>query len=274
MGTSPGRRRQRRAAAYLVATAALAVAAVTSHAPSPVPQAGRPTGSTDVVGLMADQPVASVTTLRTGRGGTPRLAPAVRISVTGAVRPAVGTAQVPGVLLAAYRTAAGQVPASCHLPVSLLAAIGQVESGSLVGYPLDAQHRTSILGPVLDGHGFAAVADTDHGRWDGNTTWDRAVGPMQFIPSTWARFGVDGDGDGVADPQDIEDAALSAAFYLCYGGRDLSDVRDLRSAVLSYNHSQAYLLLVLTYQQRFAGLGLDRSTQIIGLSTRLALTAF
>jgi hypothetical protein len=184
MGTSPGRRRQRRAAAYLVATAALAVAAVTANSPGPVRQAGRQTGSTDVVGLMADQPVASVTTLRTGRGGTPRLAPAVRISVTGAVRPAVGTAQVPGVLLQAYRTAAGQVPASCHLPVSLLAAIGQVESGSLANLPLDARHRTSVLGPVLDGNHVAAVRDTDQGRYDGNRTWDRAVGPMQFIPST------------------------------------------------------------------------------------------
>jgi membrane-bound lytic murein transglycosylase B len=48
------------------------------------------------------------------------------------------------------------------------------------------------------------------------------MGPMQFIPGTWRLFGVDGDGDGVADPQDVEDASAATAAYLCYGGRDLS----------------------------------------------------
>ncbi|NUS51519.1 MAG: lytic transglycosylase domain-containing protein, partial [Nocardioidaceae bacterium] len=165
------------------------------------------------------------------------------------------------------------VPTSCHLPVSLLAAIGQVESGSLVGHPVDAQHRTSVLGPVLDGNGFAAIRDTDHGRWDGDPTWDRAVGPMQFIPSTWERFGVDGDGDGEANPQDLEDATAATAAYLCYGGRDLSQAPDLRSAVLSYNHSQAYLELVLTYQARYAALGLDDEGVVRGLPTSIALNA-
>ena len=148
--------------------------------------------------------------------------------------------------------------------MSLLAAIGQVESGSLVGRPVDRRHRTAVLGPVLDGHGYATVADTDAGRWDGNATWDRAVGPMQFIPGTWRTFGVDGDGDGVANPQDVEDAAASTAAYLCYGGRDLSDPAALRAAILSYNHSPAYLGLVLTYQERFAGLGLDDGTTVAG----------
>jgi hypothetical protein len=169
------------------------------------------------------------------------------------------------VLLQAYRSAVGSVAPSCNLKVSLLAAIGQVESGSLVGVRLDARHRTSILGPVLDGRGFAAIPDTDNGRWDGNTRWDRAMGPMQFLPSTWRTFGVDGDGDGVADPQDVEDATASAAAYLCYGGRDLAQPSVLRSAVLSYNHSAAYERLVLTYQQRFAALGLDRGAQAVGI---------
>ena len=273
MGTSLLRRRQRRAAAYLVATTALAVVAATSTSPGTVRDAGRPTGSSDVVGLMADQPVASVTTLRTGTGGAPRLAPAVQIGATGAVRPAVSTTQVPEVLLSAYRAAVGQVPASCHLPVSLLAAIGQVESGSLAGRPLDARHRTSILGPVLNGHHVAAVPDTDQGRYDGNRTWDRAVGPMQFIPSTWRTFGVDGDHDGVADPQDVEDAASTAAVYLCYGGRDLSQPASLASAILSYNHSEAYRQLVMTYQQRFAALGLDQGAVLSSLPAGLGLSA-
>jgi hypothetical protein len=170
------------------------------------------------------------------------------------------------VLLKAYQSAVDQAPAACHLPVSLLAAIGEVESGSLVGRPLDTEHRTSVLGPVLDGHGYAAVPDSDDGRVDGDSTWDRAVGPMQFLPSTWRRFGADGDGDGVADPQDVEDAAAGAAAYLCYGSRDLADPQDVRSAVLAYNHSQAYVDLVLTYQQRFHRLGLDGGGRVVGTS--------
>ncbi|MGA8210663.1 MAG: lytic transglycosylase domain-containing protein, partial [Nocardioidaceae bacterium] len=166
--------------------------------------------------------------------------------------------EVPVVLLEAYRAAAAGAPPSCHLPVSLLAAIGEVESGSLSGRRLDARHRTSVLGPVLDGHGFAAVPDTDDGRLDGNTRWDRAVGPMQFLPATWRVFGVDGDGDGVAEPQDVEDAAASAASFLCYGGRDLARPDQLRTAVLAYNHSLPYQRLVLTYRSRYAEQGMDQ----------------
>jgi hypothetical protein len=200
--------------------------------------------------------------------------PAIRIAATGSSMGVQGVrVDIADVLLAAYRAAVTRAPAGCHLPVSLLAAIGQVESGSLVGWPVDRRHRTSVLGPVLDGHGYATIADTDAGRWDGNATWDRAVGPMQFIPGTWRTFGVDGDGDGVANPQDVEDAAASTAAYLCYGSRDLSDPAVLRAAILSYNHSPAYLGLVLTYQERFAGLGLDDGTTVAGLPTHLALSA-
>jgi Transglycosylase SLT domain len=185
------------------------------------------------------------------------LPPALHIATTTALGHQVADAGIAHVLLDAYRSAAGRVPSSCQLPVSLLAAIGEVESGSLVGRSIDAHHRTFVLGPVLNGNGFAAIADTDNGRLDGDSRWDRAMGPMQFVPSTWKTFGVDGDGDGVADPQNIYDAAASAAGYLCYGGRDLSQPAMLSAAILSYNHSSAYERLVLTYQQRYAGLGLD-----------------
>jgi Transglycosylase SLT domain len=186
----------------------------------------------------------------------------------------VARVDIADVLLDAYRSAAASAPASCHLPVSLLAAIGQVESGSLADAPLDARHRASILGPVLDGrHGFKAIKDTDGGRWDGDRRWDRAVGPLQFIPSTWRTFGVDGDGDGVADPQDVEDAAATAAAYLCYGGRDLSRPSTMKAAVLAYNASAAYEALVLTYQKRYATLGLDQGISVVGLSTVVAAGA-
>ncbi|MEP7088809.1 MAG: lytic murein transglycosylase [Nocardioidaceae bacterium] len=213
---------------------------------------------------VARQPAASLTRA----GDSPPLAPAPAVHIglvsdpAGPRRTAVPSSGIPAVLLSAYRSAAAGAPAACHLPVSLLAAIGEVESGSLAGRTLDARHRTSIFGPVLDGHGVSAVPDTDQGRLDGNATWDRAVGPMQFIPSTWRLFGVDGDGDGVADPQDLEDASASTAAYLCYGGRDLRDPATLGSAILSYNHSTSYERLVLTYQRRYAGLGLDRGVTL------------
>ena len=164
-----------------------------------------------------------------------------------------------GVLVAAYRSAAAAAPSSCNLPVALLAAIGQIESGSAGGRQIGADHvvRPGIFGPLLDGGPFAAIRDTDHGVLDGNTSWDRAVGPMQFIPSTWARSGVDGDGDGRADPQNVYDAAWSAAGYLCRYGRDLSVPSDLRTAIYSYNQSDAYVLAVLEWMRYFDGKGLQ-----------------
>lgn len=166
--------------------------------------------------------------------------------------PVDGTQQqhVSALLWSAYADAVAGAPSSCHLPISLLAAIGQVDSGSLSGRTLDTGHRVvpAVLGPVLDGNGFGAIADTDGGALDGNNRWDRAVGPMQILPDAWARWGRDGDDDGRVDPQDIEDATATTAAYLCTGGRDLDDPGDLASAILSHNSSRAYLTLVLQWK--------------------------
>ena len=165
-----------------------------------------------------------------------------------------GTAAGPGrkmtkydVLGAAYQKAADALADGCHLPFAVLMAIGEVESGSLRGRTLDARDNVvpPVIGPALTGSGFAAIRDSDRGRLDGDPVWDRAVGPMQFIPGTWRLWGADGNGDGVADPQNVEDAALSAGRYLCAGGRDLARRADLERAILSYNHSRRYLETVL-----------------------------
>jgi hypothetical protein len=182
------------------------------------------------------------------------LEPAIEIPAS-ALDQANGARQfsLSSVLLSAYQAAVAGAPSTCNLSVPLLAAIGQVESGSLVGRSLDSGHRLTepVLGPVLDGNGFAAIADTDNGTLDGDTTWDRAMGPMQFIPSTWRTFGVDADADGATDPQDVDDATASAAAYLCADGRDLSTEEGVRAAVLSYNNSQAYYFLVLRWKAAF-----------------------
>ena len=80
------------------------------------------------------------------------------------------------------------------------------------------------------------------GVLDGDTEFDRAVGPMQFIPESWQRYGRDADGDGVIDPHQIDDAALGAANLLCDNGRDLSVPEDWTQAVYSYNRSREYLI--------------------------------
>ena len=74
---------------------------------------------------------------------------------------------------------------------------------------------------------------------------------MQFIPSTWSVVGVDADGDGVRNPQDVDDAALGTAVYLCSGADDLGTDDGRRSAVFRYNHSQSYVDLVLAIMDAY-----------------------
>jgi hypothetical protein len=175
---------------------------------------------------------------------------------TAAIAP---TEDLTGDVLAAYTLAVAVSPAQCHLTTPLLAAIGQVESGNLAGHTIDAAHRVSpeILGPVLDGKKYRAVPDTDAGHWDHNTIWDRALGPMQIIPASWRVVGIDMDGDGVRDPQNIYDSAGAAMAYLCSGGRDLSSAAGLKQAILSYNQSDAYLHAVLAWKSVFDNADLD-----------------
>ncbi len=167
-----------------------------------------------------------------------------------------GGAGIPAVVLAAYRRAEATLSRTqpdCHLPWQLLAAIGQVESGQAERGDVTPAGTTvhRILGPVLDGNGFADIPDTDNGRWDGDPVHDRAVGPMQFIPSTWAKWQADGNGDGVKDPNNVFDAALAAGDYLCAAGGDLAVPADMRRAILGYNHSDAYLRTVESWYEYF-----------------------
>jgi membrane-bound lytic murein transglycosylase B len=166
---------------------------------------------------------------------------------------------IPAVALAAYQRAQTVINAadsSCHLPWQLVAAIGRVESdhGRAQGNTLTNKgiDVPGIYGPVLDGrNGTARITDTDGGQYDHNTRFDRAVGPMQFIPSTWAIVGVDGDNDGQRNPQDIYDASLAAAVYLCAGNRNLATPTGMRAAVLSYNHSASYVALVMAIERAY-----------------------
>jgi membrane-bound lytic murein transglycosylase B len=164
---------------------------------------------------------------------------------------------IPNRALAAYASAALTLTTekpSCQLGWNTIAAIGHIESNdgrhggaglSENGYP-----SVPIIGPALDGGSFAGIHDSDAGKWDGDSIWDHAVGPFQFIPQTWATWGADGNGDGQTDPQQVDDAALAAARYLCHAG-DLSTAENWRRAVLSYNHSEAYVDEIAAVANRY-----------------------
>lgn len=156
--------------------------------------------------------------------------------------------EIPTRVLRAYVTAAAQANAAeprCELAWNTVAAIGRIESihGAVNGSRIDDEGvaRPRIRGVALDGDGVRAIADTDGGDLDGDRTWDRAVGPMQFIPTTWARWGSDGDGDGRSNPQDVDDAALAASRYLCGSGKELGSRDGWLRAVVTYNQSAAYV---------------------------------
>jgi membrane-bound lytic murein transglycosylase B len=185
-------------------------------------------------------------------------AASVSVPEASAIEAAVGLAAggIPSTAHEAYVRAAAASPAGCHIAWSLVAAIGRVESnhGRFAGAVLHSDGRSTpaIIGRALDGKGTALIRDTDGGRLDGDRNYDRAVGPMQFIPSTWRAYATDGDGDGRSDPFDIHDAGGAAAKYLCAAGRDLSSTAGKRRAVLAYNHSATYVATVLKLAAAYA----------------------
>lgn len=185
---------------------------------------------------------------------------------------------IPRTALVAYQVAATTMAAAdpdCGVDWTLLAAIGRVETdhGRHDGATLraDGVARPLIRGVALDGKGpVALIRDTDGGQLDDDRRWDRAVGPMQFLPGTWGYAGVDGDGDGVRSPDNINDAALAAAVYLCAAPGALDGRSGVRAAVYRYNPSDAYVDLVLHVAKAYSAGDL---TQLPTGGTTLALGA-
>ena len=140
---------------------------------------------------------------------------------------------------------------NCAIPWWAIAGVGRTESkhGTYRGASLGRDGLVSppIFGPELDGsNSFAIVRDSDGGALDGTARTDRAVGPMQFLPSSWKAVARDATGDGIADPQNLYDAALTAGVYLCRKGPGLNQEGPLRSAYFSYNRSQRYVDIVMS----------------------------
>jgi membrane-bound lytic murein transglycosylase B len=167
-----------------------------------------------------------------------------------------GALGIPAMALSAYRNAERMMSASnpgCGISWNLLAGIGRIESMHANGGATDP-HGTAIraiYGPALDGTlpGNELIVQSSA---DGQVAYARAMGPMQFLPGTWARYAADGDGDGVADPQNLYDSTLAAARYLCSGGLDLRDPSQAMSAILRYNNSMPYAQSVLSWAAAYA----------------------
>ncbi len=188
------------------------------------------------------------------------IAPGVPKGSADKILSGASTNGIPAAALAAYQRAAQVIDTAdpkCNIEWPLIAAIGRVESnhGTYGGNRLTSEGVSTpgIIGIALDGsNGTAVINDTDAGQYDSDKKFDRAVGPMQFIPSTWSVVGVDGDGDGKRNPQDIDDAALATAVYLCSGDENLGTRAGQEKAVYRYNHSDEYVKLVLSIADAYA----------------------
>jgi membrane-bound lytic murein transglycosylase B len=163
---------------------------------------------------------------------------------------------IPRAALEAYGYAARSLQTStpgCGMSWTVLAGIGEAESdhGRFGGARLDPNGNPTIpiRGVPLDGqNGLQRIPDTDHPTPAGaDPTYVRAMGPFQFIPSDWKKWGQDADGSGVADPDNIYDAALAAGTYLCATAGDIRQPERFWAAVLTYNQSQSYGQEVLNW---------------------------
>jgi len=231
-----------RAVVVLAATALLMASSCSWRIGTPIPE-GVPPPPGD--------PVPNINTHAAGR-------PAGQLHQWAAVR--APELDMPVTALEAYAYAAKVAEVenpSCHLAWTTLAGIGMVEShnGTYHGATIapNGDVTPPIRGVRLDGsNGNLEIVDADGGQMDGDPTYARAMGPMQFIPETWRLYGVDANNDGVVSPDNIDDAALSAAGYLCWRGRDLATPEGWMKALRAYNLSDQYARTVRDWATAYA----------------------
>lgn len=168
----------------------------------------------------------------------------------------VGSMRIPIMALNAYRNAERMMASAypgCGVSWNLLAGIGRIESLHANGGATDSNGTPvqPIYGPTLDGTlaGNEVIVQSVQA---GRVTYARAMGPMQFLPGTWARYASDGDGDGKADVQNLFDSTLAAARYLCSGNMNLRDQSHVLASILRYNNSMAYAQNVMGWAAAYA----------------------
>ncbi|MFF0542899.1 lytic transglycosylase domain-containing protein [Nocardia thailandica] len=244
-------------AGLVAVTAAAATNAGTAAAPAAV-ETDLPTGELEAVAAAQAEAPAMHAMANLSASATPEVRTVAQPNDRVAADLPAGPLGIPGIAVAAYQHAeevlAAQNP-NCHMPWTMLAGIGRVESthaygkADAAGNPIKA-----VYGPVLDGslYGNNVIHDSDNGALDGLDGYDRAIGPMQFLPETWHRYAADGNNDGIADPQNLFDAALTAGRYLCDGGLDMRDLGQQTKAILRYNNSMAYVANVMAWAGSYA----------------------
>jgi len=232
-----------RAVAVVGATALLMASSCSWQVGTPIPEGVPPP---------AGDPVPKIDTHAGGR-------PADQLRQWAAERaPELG---IPVAALEAYAYAARVAEVEnpdCHLEWTTLAGIGEVEShhGTFRGATIGENGDVSppIRGVRLDGtNGNLEIIDNEGVSRDEESIHARAMGPMQFIPDTWKLYGVDANNDGVISPDNFDDAALSAAGYLCWRGKDLATPRGWMDALRAYNHSDQYARTVRDWATAYAG---------------------
>lgn len=239
--------------AVVAATAVVVSAIVVFLAPrGPLPLPGGEPQAEEPLPTWAPPPAPPTKASGPGKGVAGRVDPEW-------VAEASAATGIPERALAAYAgvalAKAAEMPA-CGLSWATLAGIGAVESdhGRHGGNVLDEKGtaRPGIFGVALDGVGVALIPDSDDGRIDGDPELDRAVGPMQFIPEAWRNWNVDGNGDGTMDPQNIDDATLAAANYLCRASTAYDTEEGWAAGVRAYNSATTYAGTVARFAIRFA----------------------
>jgi hypothetical protein len=199
-----------------------------------------------LVALVLAVGAAALLGLAVGAGSLARYAAADKPPLA----PADGA--IPADLLPVYRQAAATCPG---LPWCVLAAVGWAESRHAGGHadPRTGRAAPPIIGPPLDGHdGLALISDPSSA--DG---YAHALGPMQFLPATWAQWATPAPGrpaDATPDPQNAWDTIYTAARMLCASdaGHD-----DIRQALFAYNHSTDYADAVLAQAALYADSATD-----------------
>ncbi|MBB5633405.1 membrane-bound lytic murein transglycosylase B [Cryobacterium mesophilum] len=233
--------------------AVIAVVVMVVLSPRVTPPGGAP-GPSEKPGpdyaLAADPPPVAAERTRRGVAGLADAGWVDRVSAASGI-PARALAAYAGVAIAKARA----MPA-CGLGWTTLAGIGLVESdhGRHGGSSVEEDGTVSppIFGIALDGSASSHIPDSDGGTFDGDAKFDRAVGPMQLIPQTWRNWHVDGSGDGKEDPQNIDDAVLATANYLCRASGDMADRAGWRAGILAFNSSNAYVQSVANAANRYA----------------------
>ncbi|MBB2911838.1 hypothetical protein FHS43_003111 [Streptosporangium becharense] len=206
-------------------------------------ETGRRLGLLPGVALLVHGPEKAAATVRSGVGRL--LSPGAQVVAVGADRTAGASAD--GSSGGTTATAGSSGRAAADRP----AAARRVLVGRPASY-LELYRKSAEVCPGLSWTILAAIGqvESSHGRNNGPSSAG-AQGPMQFMPATWKAYGVDGDGDGVADIWSPYDAVPSAANYLCANGAGRGG-KKLEKAIWFYNHSWSYVAKVMSVSRGYA----------------------